>query len=112
MKTFYIYRHTNLINGKVYIGQTCQKPEYRWGKDGNGYKNSPHFYSAIQQYGWNAFQHEILYSGLTQEEANKIETELILKYDSNNPNMIVTTQVKVIILKPEGKIKLQMKRLD
>ena len=86
MKTFYIYRHTNLINGKVYIGQTCQKPEYRWGKDGNGYKNSPHFYSAIQQYGWNAFQHEILYSGLTQEEANKIETELILKYDSNNPS--------------------------
>lgn len=85
MKTFYIYRHTNLINGKVYIGQTCQKPEYRWGKDGNGYKNSPHFYAAIQEYGWENFKHEILYSGLTQKEANDKEQELIQLFDATNP---------------------------
>lgn len=30
-KNFYIYKHTNLINNKIYIGQTCQKPENRWG---------------------------------------------------------------------------------
>lgn len=46
-KKFVIYKHTNLINNKIYIGQTRQKPEYRWGSEGQGYKNSPHFYSAI-----------------------------------------------------------------
>lgn len=46
-KKFVIYKHTNLINNKIYIGQTCQKPEYRWGSEGQGYKNSPHFYAAI-----------------------------------------------------------------
>lgn len=86
MKTFYIYRHTNLINGKIYIGQTCQKPEYRWGKDGNGYKNSPHFYAAIQEYGWENFKHEILEKDLTLEQANQKEKNLIALLKSNNPN--------------------------
>lgn len=84
-KKFVIYKHTNLINNKIYIGQTCQKPEYRWGKKGQGYKNSPHFYSAIQKYGWQNFKHEILFTDLTQEQANQKEIELIQKYKSQNP---------------------------
>ena len=54
MKTGVIYMHRNLINNKVYIGQTIQKPEYRWNK-GKGYKDSSLFYNAIQKYGWNNF---------------------------------------------------------
>lgn len=46
-KTYTIYMHKNKINNKVYIGQTCQKPEYRW-NNGNGYKTQTYFYSAIQ----------------------------------------------------------------
>lgn len=84
-KKFVIYKHTNLINNKIYIGQTCQKPEYRWGSEGQGYKNSPHFYSAIQKYGWQNFKHEILFTNLTQEQANQKEIELIQKYQSQNP---------------------------
>ena len=85
MSSYSIYKHTNIINNKVYIGQTCQIPKYRWGNDGQGYKNSPHFYSAIKKYGWNNFKHEILYTNLSSEEADTIEQELIKKYQSTNP---------------------------
>lgn len=84
MNRYCVYKHTNLINNKVYIGQTCQKPEYRWGSKGQNYK-SGHFRSAIDKYGWNNFSHEILYDDLTSEEANRLETELIIKYNSDNP---------------------------
>ena len=46
MKMGVIYMHRNLINNKVYIGQTIQKPEYRW-NEGKGYKGSSLFYNAI-----------------------------------------------------------------
>lgn len=82
-KKYFIYKHTNKINNKIYIGQTCQKPEYRW-NHGEGYKGSPRFYSAIQKYGWNNFIHEILYSNLTLEEANSLEDILIKQYKSND----------------------------
>lgn len=83
-KTYYIYKHTNKLNGKVYIGQTSQKPEYRW-NHGAGYSNgNAHFSSAIQKYGWDNFTHEILYEGLTLEEANRIEIELITQYQATD----------------------------
>ena len=83
-KVFCVYIHKNKINGKVYIGQTCQVPEYRW-NHGNGYKLSTQFYTAIQKYGWDNFEHQILYTNLSLEEANKIERDLIARYQSNNP---------------------------
>lgn len=83
--TFCIYMHRNKINNKVYIGQTCSNPpELRW-KSGYGYLSSPHFYNAIQKYGWDNFEHIILYENLTVEQSNEIEKELIKKYQSNNP---------------------------
>ena len=83
MKTYLIYKHSNKINGKCYIGQTCQDPEKRWGKNGNGYKNKhKKFWQAIQKYGWGSFTHEILYTNLTAEEANELERQLIADYDS------------------------------
>lgn len=81
-----VYKHTNKINNKIYIGQTCQKPEYRWGSDGQNYKNNPYFYSAIIKYGWNNFTHEIIYNNLTAEEANQKEIELIKLYNSTDRN--------------------------
>lgn len=59
MSTYSVYIHTNKINGKRYIGVTRSKPEKRWA-NGEGYKNQPHFYSAIQKYGWDNFDHFIL----------------------------------------------------
>ena len=82
--TYYIYKHTNKVNGKVYIGQTCRTPTARWG-NGKGYVTSPHMHAAIQKYGWENFTHEILYEVSTVEEANKLEIELIKQYKANDP---------------------------
>lgn len=79
-----VYKHTNKFNNKVYIGITSQKPEQRWGNNGANYKTSPHFYSAIQKYGWDSFKHEILFTELTKEEACLKEQELIKLYNSMN----------------------------
>lgn len=83
--TYSVYRHKNKINGKVYIGLTCQVPtSRRWGRNGNSYKSQTHFYRAIQKYGWNKFDHDVLFSNLSQKEANEIERKLIAFYDSTN----------------------------
>ena len=81
---YIVYQHKNKINGKVYIGITSQKPEQRWGSQGCNYKSSPHFYSAIQKYGWDNFEHNILFVELTKEQACLKEQELIKEYNSMN----------------------------
>ena len=79
-----VYQHKNKINGKIYIGITMQKPEHRWGANGSNYKSSPHFYAAIQKYGWDNFEHNILFTNLTKEEACLKEQELIKNFNSTN----------------------------
>lgn len=76
MKKYCVYCHTNKVNGKKYVGITSQKPENRW-RNGNGYRNNEHFWRAIKKYKWHNFSHEILYTNLTKNEAEKIEIELI-----------------------------------
>lgn len=83
MRMYSVYVHTNKTNGKVYVGLTCQKVERRW-SDGNGYKHSAYFCSAIQKHGWDGFLHVVVAAGLTREEACRLESELIAKYDATN----------------------------
>ena len=85
MKNFKVYIHVNKINDKVYIGQTCQNLEKRF-NSGKGYINCPHFYAAIQKYGWDSFEHKILKVNLSSEEANFWEKYYISLYESQNPN--------------------------
>ena len=82
MNNYCVYKHT-FPNGKVYIGITRQKPERRWNR-GRGYEQSTYMWNAIQKYGWENIKHEILYEGLTKEEAENKEIELIAKYKSND----------------------------
>ena len=80
-KKYIVYMHKNKINDKVYIGITCQKTNYRWGA-GSGYKKQSKFYNAICKYGWENFEHIILFRNLNFEEAKQKEIEIIKKYNS------------------------------
>lgn len=84
-KIYGVYKHTNVVNGKVYIGVTRRKPQSRWGHNGCNYRENPHFYSAIQKYGWDTgFVHEILFANLSKDEADSKEIELIALHKSND----------------------------
>ena len=82
MNKYCVYKHT-APNGKIYIGITSQNTNRRW-RNGNGYYENEHFSRAIKKFGWDSFQHEVLYDNLTQEDACKIESSLIEKYHSND----------------------------
>ena len=84
MRTFYVYVHTNKINNKKYFGITSQIPSRRW-RNGNGYKHCVKFYHAILYYGWDGFDHEILFEGLTESEAHAKEIELISEFRTTDP---------------------------
>ena len=84
-KNYCVYVHINKINGKMYVGQTCQKPEDRW-KSGYGYRKNTHFGKAIKKYGWDNFEHIIVAENLDKEKANYIEMLLISGYNTQNQN--------------------------
>ena len=82
LDSYCVYMHINKINGKKYIGITKQSPEKRWRK-GGGYSGK-HFSSAIKKYGWDNFEHVILFIGLSCQEACDIEESLITMYHTSN----------------------------
>lgn len=88
-RCYVVYLHVNKENKKTYVGITCQKPEARWGSNGIGYKNyyystQNYFYNAIKKYGWDNFEHIILFENKTKEEAERLEILYIKVLMSNN----------------------------
>lgn len=81
-KSYTVYMHISPSN-KKYVGITSLDIDERWRK-GKGYKNQQYFYRAIKKYGWDNFQHIIIAKGLTKEEAEWLEIELIREWDSTN----------------------------
>lgn len=67
--TYTVYMHINKINNKKYIGITKNKLTRRWKSNGVGYKTSTLFWNAIQKYGWDNFEHEIIETGISQDKA-------------------------------------------
>lgn len=82
-KTWCVYKHTS-PSSKVYIGVTHDINE-RWSGKGKRYKGSTRIHNAIKKYGWDSFRHEVLFSGLTREDAYQKERELIAEYMSTDP---------------------------
>lgn len=94
---FCLYKHTS-PSGKCYIGITQQKPEIRWGYNGdhyierkkNGAYKHPYFANAIFKYGWDNIKHEILYFKLSKEYACDLEKQLISYYKQINKSYNIT----------------------
>lgn len=75
-----VYMHKNKLNGKVYIGITSKDdPNKRW-LNGKGYNHSTLFKKAIKKYGWDSFEHIILFDNLNKISACLIEIDLIFYY--------------------------------
>lgn len=80
-KCYCVYIHTNKTNGKVYIGQT-KNIKKRWLV--SSYIGTPRFYNALKYYGWDGFEHIIIQSNLSQEEADILERQLIKDYKATS----------------------------
>lgn len=81
-----IYKVTNLINGKIYIGQTCNTLEYRKSqheRDCKYHRNS-YFHEAMLKYGFENFKWEIIDESDTQEGIDELEKQYIQKYDTTD----------------------------
>ena len=87
MNTYKIYKWTNLITGKGYVGQTCMPLHIRTGgRNMTGYRGCKEFWKALQEHGTDCWQVEILWEGLTAEEADVYEDVEIKNHGTLTPN--------------------------
>ena len=80
----YIYKIINLINQKIYIGQS-KKPNGRWSQHKNQAKKdkpSQVVNRAMKKYGIVNFTFEVIACCLDQDAANEVE-ELIIKQEDS-----------------------------
>ena len=78
-----VYKLTNTVNGKNYIGQTKNSVEKRF-RDHTYAKSA--IGDAIRKYGKDKFTKEILAVCESREELNACELRFISEYKSNDPN--------------------------
>lgn len=83
-----IYRIKNLINGKLYIGQTLDRfIERYWNhlwKLNNHSHDNRHLQSAWDKYGGSSFEFSIIHKLKENEDIDDLERYYIQQYDFNN----------------------------
>lgn len=83
----FIYKITNNLNNKCYIGQTIHQAEERWKRhqqDALSNRLDTHFARAIRLYGVENFSLEVIDTANSQEELTHKESYWIKYYDSIN----------------------------
>lgn len=83
-----VYKVTNLINGKVYVGQTIHSLEHR--RSGHERdarcktKTTVLFHNALLKYGYDNFKWEVLKECYSQDELDYYEDYYIKEFDTLN----------------------------
>lgn len=89
-KTYTVYKITNIINGKCYIGQTDKTAWRRFTqhkcKARNGYNKNRPIHIAINEYGEDNFVAETLETGISESEIDSREKYWIEEENSMYPN--------------------------
>ena len=82
----YIYKITNTINNKIYVGVTSRTlaERFKEHKSRIEERNSVHLYQAMEKYGRDSFTIELLDTANTSEEMFEKEKYYIKLYDSYN----------------------------
>lgn len=82
MRTYYIYKATNKVNGKSYIGQTVNYRSRVWQHKRCYEKEDCKFHDAIKEFGFDNFEWQILETCESKEKAKILEYKYIELYDS------------------------------
>lgn len=87
-KSGIIYKITNKVNGKIYIGQTIQALEKRWRFHvrGAGKSSSMPICRAIRKYGEDNFELSIICSASNRDELDSLEEKYISEMNSLVPS--------------------------
>lgn len=78
-----VYVHINKESGKKYVGITSRDPYVRWA-NGHGYSTKLPIGRAIEKYGWDNFEHKILYSNIDEHTAKSLEKQLIQEWHTQD----------------------------
>jgi group I intron endonuclease len=79
-----IYKITNNLNEKVYIGQTIKLAQTRWESHLHAFRygRKSKLYDAMRELGESNFRIEILTSADSRDELDRLEKQFIKMYDS------------------------------
>ena len=86
----YVYKITNTVTDKVYVGQTTYKnPRNRWSAHKCDLKrnrcNNQYLQRAWNKHGEEAFQFDVVAEATTQKQLDKLEVQLIAELQTRNP---------------------------
>lgn len=81
-----VYKITNTVNGKIYIGQTTRNCAYRWSTHvaASKYSKLP-IHCAIAKYGKDAFVIEVIAIASNKAELNELERKFITEHNCFAP---------------------------
>jgi len=85
MIIYSIYKATNIINGKSYIGFDSHWPKRKFEHKSAAIRDTRYnkFYNAIKKYGWKSFVWEVIYQSIDRDHClNIMESYFIAEYNT------------------------------